>query len=78
MSKSRNSKARHSAADPAVRAVKRKWRDYRTTSGRRPVKEFIAKLSDDDAASVAAAMQEVRAGGLEKLDISKPSELPGR
>lgn len=43
---------------------KRRWRDYRTASGRRPVKEFIAELSDVDAAAVAAAMAEVRAVGL--------------
>src|SRR5206468_3496922 len=37
-----------------------RWRDYRRSAGRRPVKEFIEALSDEDAAEVAAAMAEVR------------------
>lgn len=41
-----------------------RWRDYRTATGRRPVKEFLDALSDEDAAEVAAAMAEVRAEGL--------------
>lgn len=43
---------------------RRRWRDYRTAAGRRPVKEFIDALSDADAAAVVAAMQEVRVVGL--------------
>ncbi|HST15539.1 MAG TPA: type II toxin-antitoxin system RelE/ParE family toxin [Gaiellaceae bacterium] len=43
---------------------KRRWRDYRTAAGRRPVKEFIDELSDADAATVVAAMQDVRNEGL--------------
>jgi phage-related protein len=42
----------------------RRWRHYRTTAGRRPVKEFIDSLSDKDAAAVVAAMEEVQAAGL--------------
>jgi phage-related protein len=45
-------------------AGKRRWRDYRTRGGGRPVKDFIDELSDTDAASVAAAMSEVRRDGL--------------
>lgn len=45
-------------------AVKHRWRDYRTASGRRPVKEFIDGLSDDHAAAVAAAMKDVSLEGL--------------
>ena len=45
-------------------AVKHRWRDYETPSGRRPVAEFIRGLSETDAASVLAAMQEVRDEGL--------------
>lgn len=41
------------------RAVKRRWRDYETPAGRRPVKDFLGTLSDDDAAQVVAAMQDV-------------------
>ena len=44
--------------------TKRRWRDYRTAAGRRPVKEFIDELSDVDAAAVVAAMQDVRNEGL--------------
>jgi len=43
---------------------KRRWRDYRTAAGRRPVKEFIDELSDVGAAAVVAAMQDVRNEGL--------------
>lgn len=44
--------------------VSRRWRDYQTEAGRRPVKEFVAHLSDDDTAEVAAAMKEVTVLGL--------------
>ena len=43
---------------------RRRWRDYRTTSGRSPVGEFIESLFDTDAAAVLAAMAEVRDRGL--------------
>src|SRR3954453_17811520 len=46
------------------REVKRRWRDYRTAAGRRPVKDFFDPLSDADAGAVVAAMQEVRQLGL--------------
>jgi phage-related protein len=42
----------------------RRWRDYRTAAGRRPIKEFIDALSDTDAAAVVAAMRDVREAGL--------------
>lgn len=45
-------------------AVPRRWRDYRTRAGRRPVAEFIDDLSQEDAAIVAAAMKEVAIVGL--------------
>jgi len=44
--------------------TKRRWRDYRTAAGRRPIKEFIDGLSDVDAAAVVAAMKDVRDTGL--------------
>ena len=40
-------------------AVRRRWRDYRTAGGRRPVKEFLDGLTDGDAAAIAAAMKDV-------------------
>lgn len=46
------------------RHVKRRWRDYQTERGRRPVKEFLDELSDVDVAAVAAAMKDVRENGL--------------
>lgn len=42
----------------------KRWRDYETAAGRRPVKEFIGSLTDQDAAEVVAAMKEVREEGL--------------
>lgn len=41
----------------------RRWRDYRTASGRRPVRDFLRELSDNDAAAVLAAMAAVRVEG---------------
>jgi hypothetical protein len=48
---------------PERSAGKRRWRHYETTSGRRPVFEFIRKLSDADKAEILAAMKEVRREG---------------
>ncbi|HKG38967.1 MAG TPA: type II toxin-antitoxin system RelE/ParE family toxin [Conexibacter sp.] len=45
-------------------STRRRWRDYRTASGRRPVAEFIDGLSDRDAAAVLAGMADVRDRGL--------------
>ncbi|HEU4905676.1 MAG TPA: type II toxin-antitoxin system RelE/ParE family toxin [Solirubrobacterales bacterium] len=45
--------------------VKHRWRDYRTASGRRPIKEFLDHLGDEDLASVVAAMKDVRRQGLQ-------------
>jgi len=42
---------------------RRRWRDFTTPTGRRPVSDFIASLSDNDAAAVVAAMKEVAAEG---------------
>ena len=44
--------------------VRRRWRLYATSSGRKPVREFIDQLSDSDAAEVVAAMADVRKNGL--------------
>jgi hypothetical protein len=38
----------------------RRWRHYESAAGRRPVKEFLGTLDDNDAAAVAAAMKEVQ------------------
>ena len=50
---------------------KRRWRDYTTPTGRRPVRDFLAALDDDDAAAVLAAMKDVEKNGpavAERLD----------
>lgn len=44
--------------------AQRRWRDYRTAAGKRPVREFLSDLSDEDAASVLAAMAAIRVQGL--------------
>lgn len=44
--------------------IKRRWRHYRTASGRLPVKEFLSTLDEKDAAAVAAAMEDVQDNGL--------------
>lgn len=62
--KGRRRKAKAPSATRAQRAAKPRWRDYQTASGRRPIKDFLAALSDEDLASVVAAMKEVRQQGL--------------
>lgn len=44
--------------------ARRRWRDYRTAAGRRPVKEFLEALNDGDVAAVTTAMKEVKNEGL--------------
>jgi phage-related protein len=61
--KKRSEMAAGSTADEPL-PIRRRWRDYRTSSGRSPVEEFIDGLSDSDAAAVLAGMQEVRDRGL--------------
>lgn len=43
---------------------RRRWRDYRTRAGGRPVKAFLDKLTDEELAAVVAGMKEVVARGL--------------
>jgi len=42
----------------------RRWRDYRTAAGGRPVRDFIALLSDVEAAAILAQMKDVSLRGL--------------
>lgn len=63
----RSGRAGKNGTSPPVgqpHAPRRRWRDYRTLSGRSPVEEFIDGLSDTDAAAVLAGMEEVRDRGL--------------
>jgi hypothetical protein len=47
------------------RAVpKRRWRDYETPAGHRPVKAFLDRLGDLDVAAIVAALREVEQSGL--------------
>lgn len=43
--------------------AQRRWRDYRTAAGKRPVRKFLVGPSDADAAAVLAAMAAVRTAG---------------
>jgi phage-related protein len=47
-----------------LRRPTRRWRDYRTATGRRPIYEFITAQTVEDQAEIAAAMREVREEGL--------------
>jgi phage-related protein len=57
-------KGKGKAAAGASRKVIHRWRDYQAAGGRRPIKEFLDGLGDEDLASVVAAMAEVRRKGL--------------
>lgn len=48
----------------AVHQHRRRWRDYKTATGGRPVRDFLDSLTDDELAEVVAAMREVTAAGL--------------
>lgn len=48
----------------ATRKPQRQWRDYRTDRGRRPVKDFLDELTDDEVAAIVAGMKDVTAHGL--------------
>ena len=38
----------------------RQWRDYRTASGARPIKDFLLALPDEDRAAILEEMEYVR------------------
>lgn len=63
--KARGRKLATASEARAPRKVAHRWRDYQTASGRRPIKEFLDRLDDEDLASVIAAMKEVRQQGLQ-------------
>lgn len=64
MAPTKRSKKVTGSADGELSVTRRRWRDYRTPSGRSPVEEFIDGLSNPDAAAVLAGMEEVRDRGL--------------
>lgn len=47
-----------------LRRHRLRWREYRTHSGRRPVREYLADLPAGDRVEVLAAMAQVRSAGL--------------
>ena len=51
---------------------RRRWRFYHTATGREPVREFLddQRISDDDAAKIVAAMQEVHREGRAHPDVN--------
>jgi phage-related protein len=44
--------------------VRRRWRDYRSRSGARPVKAFLDELTDEEVAAIVAGMKDVAERGL--------------
>ena len=44
--------------------TRRRWRDYQTLRGARPVRDFLRSLSDEDYADVRAAMDDIAERGL--------------
>ena len=46
-----------------ARRYHRQWRDYRTPGGARPVKAFLAKLTDEEVAAIAAGMRDAKQRG---------------
>lgn len=62
--KERDKRNKSGGAPTRRREIRRKWRDYETRAGNRPVRDFIAGVSDEDAAEIAAGMREVRTRGL--------------
>lgn len=62
--------AANSGATSPPKRFRRQWRFYKSASGREPVREQLDQLSDEDAASVAAAMREVRAAGRGHSDVN--------
>jgi phage-related protein len=43
---------------------RRRWRDYRTAAGGRPVKAFVDTLTDEEVAAIVAGMKDVCQQGL--------------
>lgn len=43
---------------------RRRWRDYRTAGGGRPVKDFVDGLTDGEVAAIVAGMKEVAESGV--------------
>ncbi len=59
------SKTRAAAAQAPAQRQRQRWRDYETSAGFRPVKSFLATLTEQQAAAVVAGMKEVAQLGLQ-------------
>lgn len=44
--------------------ARHRWRHYETAGGQKPIRRFLDRLSEEDAAEIAAAMADVRRNGL--------------
>src|ERR1700685_2033288 len=62
MAATKRSKNTVGSAGSVSRPIRRRWRDYKSPSGRSPVED--EDLSDADAATVLVGMEEVRDRGL--------------
>ncbi len=60
MTSAKRSRKKADSAAGGPPPIRRRWRDYKTTSGRSPVEGFIDKLSDSDAAAVLAGVPVTR------------------
>lgn len=49
---------------PGATACRRRWRDYRSRAGARPVKRFFDGLEDEEVAAIVDAMSDVAEQGL--------------
>jgi phage-related protein len=56
--------ARTQSGSTAAKKPQRQWRDCRTATGRRPVKDFFDELSDEEVAEIVAGMKDIVARGL--------------
>lgn len=43
---------------------KRRWRDYQTASGARPIQEFLSQQSEEDRQVISAVMKNIQRNGL--------------
>jgi phage-related protein len=64
MTSARRSNRETQVENGSLRVPRRRWRDYKTTSGRRPVRKFIDELPEADRAAVLAGLEDVRHRGL--------------
>jgi phage-related protein len=50
--------------------LRRWWRFFRSSAGREPIRTFLEGISDEDAAAIAVAMNEVRHAGRAHPDVN--------